>query len=424
MRLKFLLVGLLTVASTATFAQKWRVTSAKEKYDNYLKLNTNKATYAEADKNLLEAQTEINQSLSNKTSAALPLTYAVRAAIYATLSMRDTTKAKTLPLFNTADSALTKAKELDPNGENKALITDAANNLAQYKLNQGVGYYTAKNYAAAYKDFSYYSALFPTDTTALFYTGLAANLNNDYTNALSFFNKLLPLEFSKKPAVYMTISNIYLGQKDTVNSLRVASEGVTKFPGNADLRRREIEISLVTGKTADVMNKVQGAIATDPKNKSLYYYAGLTYSSTAAAVGADLTKAKKNPKDQATITALQTKKEDYFAKATDMYKKALEIDPNYFEANLNLGSVLESPAIDMYNDANQLPPSKQKEYNALLAKSAAQFDLAKPYLLKAVELDPKSRDALTNLKNYYIGIKDMTNVSDITKKINALGGNN
>lgn len=421
MRLKFLLAGLLTVASTATFAQKWRVTSAKEKYENYLKLNTSKATYAEADKNLLEAQTEINQSLSNKTSAAMPLTYAVRAAIYATLSMRDTVKAKTLPLFNTADSTLAVAKKMDTSGENKALIEDAARNLSQYQLNQGVADYQAKNYAAAYKDFSYYQNLFPTDTTALFYTGLAAAANNDNANALSSFNKLLPLQFSRNPTVYMTISNIYLAQKDTTNALKIASEGVAKYPSNPDLRKREIEISLVTGKSSDVLNKVQAAIAADPKNKQLYYYAGLTYSSSGSAVRDDVEKAQKAKKDAATITALQAKKDDFYAKAADMYKKALEIDPNYFEAALNLGSVLLSPAIDLHNDASQLPPSKQKEYTALQAKAATLFEAAKPYVEKAAELNPKSIDALTNLRNYYVGTDNMPKATEITQKLKALG---
>jgi len=422
MKLKFLLAGLLSIASTATFAQKWRVTSAKEKYDNYIKLSKTKATYDEADKNLIEAHSEIDQSLNNDKSASMPLTHAVRAAIYATLSMRDTSKAKTLPLFNTADEEYKKAKEMDTKGENTALLHDAATNLAQYQLNQGVADYSAKKYDAAYKDFSYYQALFPQDTTALFYTGLAATLNNDYPNALSSYQKLLPLEFSRKPAVYMNISNIYLEQKDTLNALKIASEGVEKFPTSADLRRREIEISLVKGKSAEIINKVQAAIAADPKNKTLYYYAGLTYSSSGGAVGEDLEKLKKTSKDQAAIDALQAKKNDYFEKAVEMYKKALELDPNYVEANVNIGSALVAPAIDMYNDANQLPPSKQKEYNVLMAKATAQFEVAKPYLLKAVELDPKSRGALTNLKNYYMVTKDMAKVTETQKKINALGG--
>ncbi|GAA4090089.1 tetratricopeptide repeat protein [Mucilaginibacter panaciglaebae] len=420
MKLKFLLAGLLSVASTATFAQKWRVNSAKEKYDDYLKLNTNKATYAEADKTLLDAKTLVDQSLTNKTSVAMPLTYAVRAAIYATLSMRDTVKAKTLPLFNTADSALVKAKEMDPNGENKTLIEDAAKNLSQYRLNEGVAEFAAKNYGAAYKDFNYYQTLFPKDSTALFYTGLAAAANNDYANALSSYQKLLPMQFSRNPIVYLSMSDIYLKQKDTVNSLKIASDGVARYPNNPDLRKREIEISLVTGKAEEILGKVEAAIAADPKNKQLYYYAGLTYSSSGSAVRDDLEKAKKDKKDAATIAALQAKKDGFYAKAVDMYKKALEIDPNYFEATLNLGTVLLSPAIDMHNDAGQLPPSKQKEYTALQAKAATQFELAKPYVLKAVELSPNNKDALGNLRNYYVGAGDMAKATETTQKINAL----
>jgi hypothetical protein len=103
-----------------------------------------------------------------------------------------------------------------------------------------------------------------------------------------------------------------------------------------------------------------------------------------------------------------------------MYKKALEIDANYFEANLNLGYVLLSPAIDTYNAANQLPANKQKEFDAAVAKSNEMFDLAKPYLLKAVDIDPKSTDALENLKTYYLGKRDVTNANLIKAKIEAL----
>jgi len=117
---------------------------------------------------------------------------------------------------------------------------------------------------------------------------------------------------------------------------------------------------------------------------------------------------------------MQVKKDDYFAKAVDMYKKALDIDPQYYEANLNMGYAYIAPAIDMYNDANQLPASKQKEYTAAIAKVTAQAELAKPYLVKATELNPKSKDALINLKNYYLVTKDTANANVTQKKIEAL----
>jgi len=107
-----------------------------------------------------------------------------------------------------------------------------------------------------------------------------------------------------------------------------------------------------------------------------------------------------------------------------MYKKALAIDPNYFEAVLNLGYVSEAPAINIYNAAQLLPVTQVKAYNDAMAKANAQFDIAKPYVLKAVELNPNSLDALTNLRSFYLGKKDEVNANAIQKKIDALPKSN
>jgi len=56
-----------------------------------------------------------------------------------------------------------------------------------------------------------------------------------------------------------------------------------------------------------------------------------------------------------------------------------------------------------------------------------QFDLALPYLQKAVALNSKSSDALNNLRNYYRGKYDTANAAankakadDLKKQIDAL----
>ena len=51
------------------------------------------------------------------------------------------------------------------------------------------------------------------------------------------------------------------------------------------------------------------------------------------------------------------------------------------------------------------------------------MEVAKPYLLKAVEINPKSADALTNLKAYYLVQQDMVNANKIQKQIEALPTN-
>lgn len=422
MKIKFLIAGLLCLSATTTFAQKYELSFAKDQFDNYIKLGkgTVKATASEADKSLVVAKEKLDKAAANSKTAQLPQTYALKAAIYATFLMREPDSLKAIPYFNKADSALIKAKELDVAGENKALISEAVLNLSQYQLNNGIKAYQSKNYNKAYKAFDAFRQFSPQDTTAIYYTAVAARMDNNIPAAMDAYKQLLPLTFNDKPKVYMELSNIYLAQKDMDNALKMAVEGVAKYPSNADLRKREIEISLQTGKSQELIGKIQEAIANDPKNKTLYYYAGLTYTSFGSTTGDEIAKIKKTAKDPSEWAALQAKKDDYFAKAAEQYKKALDIDPEYFEANYGMGHALLSPAIDLHNAANQLPPSKQKEYNAAIAKSTAEFELAKPYLVKATELKPNSVEALMNLKNYYLGTKNTTEANATQKKIDAI----
>ncbi len=418
MRIKFLIAGLLGLVTATAFAQKGELKDAREAYEKYDLLNKSGAATLAAI-SLNTAKTSIDKAAANAKTSGLGETWAVKGSVYAALALNDTSQAKTAPLFNTADEALKKAQELDK-GDNKKMIDNAKTLLAQYQLNKGVKLYGQKKYDQAYRAFEYYRQAFPTDTNAIYYSGISAVDAENYPAAITNYTKLLTTRFSKNSTVYLELSSIYLRQKDTTNALKTLGEGIQKYPTNSDLRKKEIELSLQSGKQQEALAKLQIAIANDPKNKVLYYYAGLTYSIFADAIVKDM-KDKSKTKDAAAKAALQAKKDETYKKAADMYMKAVEIDPNYFEANINLGYALMSPAIDIYNYANnEIPVNKQKEYDAAIVKSTAQFNIAKPYLLKAVELKPNSYDALFNLKTYYLGTKDTAHANEIQKKIEAL----
>lgn len=410
------MAGLLGLVSATAFAQKGELNNAKSEYEKYEGLRSQKAMAVMANTSLTNAKTSIDKASLNEKTAVLPQTYALKGVIYSCLAVQDSVPATSLPLFTTADEALKKATELDTKGESKAIIHTGQVNLAQYQLTKGVAEYTAGKYDLAYHSFDYYRTVLPEDTNAIYYTGLAASNAKNYPAAISNYTKLLTTNYSKVQSAYLDLSSVYLASKDTAGAIKIVGEGVAKYPANVDLRKREIEISLAAGKQGEITSKIQSALAADPKNKTLYYYAGLTYSQTAEAV----IKEQEKAKDPAAKAALQPKKVENYNKAAEMYKKALEIDPDYFEANLNLGYVILNPAIDAYNAANKLPANKQKEYDAAIAKANVQFDMAKPYLVKAVELQPKSIDALTNLRTYYLGKKDDVNATATKKKIDAL----
>ncbi|MES2064949.1 MAG: hypothetical protein V4456_23735 [Bacteroidota bacterium] len=411
MKIKFLMTGLLAFITATTFAQK-DVTTAQSEYEKFEGLRSQPAL---AIPSLNKAKEAIDKAVLNQKLAALPQTYAIKASVYGSLAELDTVATTSLPLFTTAEEALKKSKELDTKGENKKLIDNANVTLARYQLNKGVKEFQAQKFDQAYKSFEFYRSVLPEDTNAIFYTGLAAANAKNYPVAITNYNKLVTTKYSKVEGVYSDLVMLYLNNRDTTGALKTITDALVKYPNNADLRRTEIEISLQQGKQKEVLDKITSAIANDPKNKNLYYYAGLVYSNIGDAAAQKIAKAPA-----ATKAALQTEKDQNFQKAAEMYKKAIEIDANYFEANLNLGYVIISPAIDAYNAANKLPTNQQKAYDAAMAKANAQFDQAKPYLLKAVELNPKSYDALNNLLTYYKGKKDSANIAKINAQIAAL----
>ena len=412
MKIKFLMTGLLAFVTATTFAQKGELNTAQSEYEKYEGLKSQPLL---AIPSLKKAKESIDKASANEKTAALPQTYAVKASVYGSLATLDTVATTSLPLFTTADEALKKAKELDTKGDNKKLIDNANIILAGYQLNKGVKEYQSQKYEEAYKSFDFYRSVLPEDTNAMLYTGLAASNAKNYPAAITNYSKLVTTKYSKVEGVYNDLVLLHLNVKDTTGALKTITEALAKYPNNADLRRTEIEISLQQGKQKEVIDKITSAIANDPKNKNLYYYAGLVYSNVGDAAYQKIAKAAPAAK-----AALQTEKDQNFQKAADMYKKAIEIDPNYFEANLNLGYVIISPAIDSYNAANKLPTNQQKAYDVAIAKANAQFDLAKPYLLKAVELKPDSYDALNNLLTYYKGKKDSANIAKVNAQIAAL----
>jgi hypothetical protein len=432
MKIKFLMIGLLGLVSATAFAQKGALKDAQTSYDNYTVEITQKLLASKATTDLNDAKTAIDKAAANDKTAALAQTYALKGAIYASLAANDTVTTTAAPLLSAAQDAIKKAKDADTKGEFKKLIDDAGRNIAQYYQNLGVKAYQAKKYEEAYTDFDNWNQNFA-DTTAVYYSALSAGLagNNNpkyYGYAVTNYNKLLATNFSKNQAIYNYLSTLYMITKDTVNALKTINAGVEKYPGSATLREAQVRTALLAGKQAEVIGQIDAAITNDPKNKLLYYYKGLTYSRIGDDVGSKSTKAK----DKATQASLNKESLDDYAKAADAYKKAIEIDPDYFDANLNLGNALMKPAIDLYNQANALPSNaSQKQYDDLRLKADAAFDIAKPYLQKAVDLDPKSANALSNLRNYYRGKYDPANkkanqdkADDLKKQMDALPAGN
>jgi tetratricopeptide (TPR) repeat protein len=388
MKFKSIIFGLLvTTASAPVFAQKSAVSSAKADYEKYELL---KGTPSMGDPVIKSAKASIDKAVLNEKTSSDPQAWAYRALIYASLAT-SAKEGEAAPLFTEAMNSLKKAKELDQAGTQKANLNNANTLIYNYQIQKGKILYDNKDYTNAYNEFVKSLEIMPGDTTATYVAGVSAMYAKDYKNSLAKFTELTKTNYSSLPEVYANMAYMHILQKDTAAAIKVLSEGSAKFPDNKDLATREIEYSLMSGKNKEVISKVAAQAAKNPTNKLFPYYLGLAYMNT-----------------------------NDNAKAEEAFTKALAIDPGYSDAVVNMSSIIMNNGIAMYNKSNKLPTSKAAEAAATKKKAMAEFNRALPYLQKAVELNPKSVAALTNLKQYYDINNNTAKVTEIDAKIKAL----
>jgi tetratricopeptide (TPR) repeat protein len=128
----------------------------------------------------------------------------------------------------------------------------------------------------------------------------------------------------------------------------------------------------------------------DSQNKNLYYYLGLAESGA-------------NHPD----------------KALEAYRKAIEIDPNYADANLNAGVVLMNQVRDLLNDLNNQELTAG-EQSARIKELKENLKPVEAYFSKVLEVEPNNSSALRGLKNYYDFSENEEKSKEISERLENL----
>ncbi|MGX1753265.1 MULTISPECIES: tetratricopeptide repeat protein [unclassified Sphingobacterium] len=388
LRKSILFVGLLfATSSTALFAQSGNVKKAKAAIVKFEELKG--AGSAELGKsNLTAAKEAIDAAVVHDKTKDDPEAWTYYALVYSNLASLD----KNAEDAAKAQDAIKKATELDKDKKHAENITVAGQTLGQYKFNQGVAAWDKQDYKTAYSDFSDALVYLPGDTTLTFYSGLAAVQNKEYDKAIEKYKELVPVkEYSSHKTIMVDLPKLYLQKGDTTSAIAAAAEAVTAYPNDNDAVVQNIELNLITGNEAKIVSDIESQLSKDPQNKSLHYYLGLAYG------------AAGDPE-----------------KALASYQKAIEIDPNYLEANTNAAVVIMNGGRDELMKLNEDKSVPAAEYNKKVEAIKGKIARAVPYLEKAVELDAKNVDALRNLKNYYDFMNDEAKSAELQAKIEAL----
>ncbi|MFC4818214.1 MULTISPECIES: hypothetical protein [unclassified Flavobacterium] len=194
---------------------------------------------------------------------------------------------------------------------------------------------------------------------------------------------------SKRGEIAKNISLLYIQKGDIAAAKKSMGEARANNPEDTSLILSEADLYLQTKDYEMYKKLVSEALAKNPSNADLYYNLGVITS--------------QSTEKQAKIDA-----EGY-------YLKAIQIDPNYKNAYMNLSVLKLDGEKEIVEAMNKLGTSDadNKKYDALKAKRAAMYKSAIPYLEKANELFGNDEDIKSTLLNMYYAL-------DMTDKAKAL----
>ncbi|MCB0401770.1 MAG: tetratricopeptide repeat protein [Flavobacteriales bacterium] len=266
--------------------------------------------------------------------------------------------------------------------------------IAGEYANKGIKQFGEKDYKGAQQSFGTSMMLNQftgkIDTMIMYNTALASEYAEDFDAAKQLYDALIAMKYNVDgagPDLYRSMSRIYKNEGNAEKAADYIKSGRKAYPDNNNLIVDELEGYLSSGNHEQALANLDAAIANDPSNVVLHFARGTVYENL------------KQPE-----------------KAIENYKKAIELDANYYDANFNLGAYFFNNGADKMNAANDLPINEAKKYEALKKEAKAEFEKAVPYVEKAHELKPDDADTGNMLIKLYTHTGQYDKAAEIKKK--------
>ncbi len=350
------------------------------------------ASNAEYNQEYEKARVAINEAILNEKTKVLAKTWYLRGKIYNEIAV-DTT-GKYSDVADPEIAALESFQMAMSLEDVKNYKTDIGQELfTTYNIffSKGATAYNAGNSEDAYRNFSkaheanllqveaYPLAVL--DTGVIFNMGLMAEKTGRMEEAIKAYEDLVKMKYTET-YLYSKLSNIYMEKGKEAEALAILEEGRRNFPNDKEIITAELNYYLTQNKLGVLVDKLENAIKLDPQNLELYFVLGTTHS--------ELIK----------LDSMNGQK--HFDAAIKAYDKALSIDANRFDINLNAGALYYNTAIEINKVMNSLPLDRQSEYDKLSVERNKLYLSALPYFEAGHRLDPTNTDCMLALKEIYV----------------------
>ncbi len=252
--------------------------------------------------------------------------------------------------------------------------------LATLTFNEGVDRFQAKDYAQAYK---FFYAIKDINAViegkgkktnielpvALKNAAISAENAGDINNAIAAYKDWLAIEPDAIAYRSYAAALKKSGKEDEAN--KVLDEAMVKFPKDANLLVEKINVYLAAGQYPEALAYVNNLLSVEPNNDGALFIKGLAY--------------EKIGNEDSVV---------YY------YTRSAEVNPKNIKPWNNLGALYVNKANALVEQMNKLGNSKEdlKLYDELKKKRRDLYVQAKPYLLKAKEIEPDDAQINRTLK--------------------------
>ena len=369
--------------ASSTFAQQKNVVSAI----NYL-------GYYNKDKDasdLMEAKKYIDLATLDAETGAKAKTWSNRAEIY--MLLYNSKDAKVADLKNgsldEAAKAYAQTVKLDEKN-NYPQAKDGLKICAIIASNAGIENFKAAKFTEALNSFEKSiqlneEFLQKTDSNAIYNAALSAEKSQNYDKAVQYFQKAIDIKYGGNedgPMLHSLLAESYLKKGDKVNYISTIQKGRQLYSNDKQLILSELNYFIEAGKYKEAITNLELAMSKEPNNEIFPFNIGVIYDNLA------------NPGEGKTAP---TEKEfnEFVEKAEAAYKKAIEINPNYFDALYNIGALYFNRAVKQSEIVNNIKDNNK--YKIESAKVDEIFKKSLPFLEKGEEIRTNDVSTYKNL---------------------------
>lgn len=381
-----LLFGVGLMSLSAAKAQGYKVESVRMVLEN---------PDPTAEKNLRKCMEDIEAAAQHPKTSTDPKMYYYKALTYFNIYAGDEELLKEVPnALDVSTDNFFKCIEFDAKNKYSENAKFYLLNCAIGLYNQGINAYNDKNYDAAVAAYNMVLKILPYDDKedlkrknitpeAMYqYTYYAGMADQNWDLAKQNLQKLIDLNFNE-PRIYADMATVLLTQEDTTKALEYISQGREMFENDKMLINMELDLYLKQGRSAELIKKLNDAIAADNQNPMYFFVRAITFE----------------------------RLEKYDSAEIDYLHLVKNLDPNFYDAYYNLGVLYISKSNKLVEQLDKV--YKQSEFDRIDAQITALYKIAIVYFNKAS----------TNPDLSAVELKDIENVrSKLNKKLGVKPG--